>query len=168
MIGLPTETQEDVDSIATLSERIRRLMLDSPRPRASISPRLTVSISPFVPKPHTPFQWCQMEDVKTLSQKLQSLRRSLGKIGGIRVPSSSARWAAIQGVLSRGDRRLGNVLCDMVQKPTSWRQALKKNGLSQDFYLQRDRQLDELFPWDHLNLGISRDRLKKEFSGVQR
>ena len=116
MVGLPTETQEDVDNIVTLVERAREIVLDSPRPRVSKAPCLTVSISPFVPKPHTPFQWCRMEDVKRLSQKLQLLRRKLGRIRGIRIPSSSARWSAIQGVLARGDRRLVNVLCDISQK----------------------------------------------------
>ena len=164
MIGLPTETQEDVDNIANVVGRIKRLMLDSPRPRVSRSPRLTISISPFVPKPHTPFQWCKMDDVKTLSAKLQLLRRKLSKIGGIRISSSSARWSAIQGVLARGDRRLVDVLYDMQIKSISWNQALKKNSLSQDFYLQRHRQLDELFPWDLLNLGISRAMLTGEFS----
>jgi radical SAM superfamily enzyme YgiQ (UPF0313 family) len=174
MIGLPTETQKDVDNIVTAVERARKLMFDLPRPQfplrkegrgiVPVSPRLTISISPFVPKPHTPFQWCQMEDVKTLSQKLQFLRRKLGKIGGVRVPFSSARWSAVQGVLARGDRRLVDVLCDISQKSVSWNWTLKKNGLSQDFYLQRPRQLDELFPWDHLNLGVSRVRLMEQFS----
>ena len=163
MIGLPSETQKDVDSIVTLVKRVRQLIFDSPRPRASISPGLTISISPFVPKPHTPFQWCQMEDVKTLSRKFRFLKQKLGQIGGVRVPSRSSRWSAIQGVLARGDRRLVDVLCDITQKSMSWSQAVKRNGLRQDFYLQRPRRLDELFPWDHLNLGISKARLAEQF-----
>jgi len=163
MVGLPTEEQADVDEIATLVERIRQLMMDSPRPNISKSPRLTASVSPFVPKPHTPFQWCRMEDVKTLSQKLLFLRRKLGKIGGIRMPSSSARWSAVQGVLARGDRKLVNVLYDIGRESISWNQALKKNGLSQDFYLQRPRQTHEVFPWDHINLGISKSHLLEQF-----
>ncbi len=166
MVGLPTETQDDVDSIVTVAKRVRRLMLDSPRPRVSRAPGLIVSISPFVPKPHTPFQWCQMEDVKTLSQKLQFLRKELGKIGGIRVPTSSARLSAVQGVLSRGDRRLVDVLHDIGEKSISWNQALRENGLSQSFYLQRQRQLDELFPWDHLNLGVPKARLAEQFLAI--
>jgi len=170
MIGLPTETQEDVDNIVVVVERARKLMFDSPRPSISVSPRLTVSISPFVPKPHTPFQWCQMEDVKTLSRKLQFLRRKLGGIGGVKVPLGSAGWSVIQGVLARGDRRLVSVLEEVStgSKParTSWNRALKKNGLSQDFYLQRSRQLDEAFPWDHLDLGISKARLVEQFLAI--
>ena len=166
MIGLPTEIQEDVESIVTLVERVRQLMLNSPRPRVSTSPRLIISISPFVPKPHTPFQWCEMEDVKTLSQKLQFLRRNLGRIGGIRVTFSSAKWSGIQGVLARGNRRLVDVLCDIGQKSVSWNQALKKNNINQDFYLQRPRHLDELLPWDHLSLGISKARLAEQFLAI--
>jgi hypothetical protein len=107
-----------------------------------------------------------MEDVKTLSRKLQYLRRELGKVGGIRVPSSSARWSASQGVLARGDRRLANVLMDTGQESISWSQALKKNGLSQDFYLQRVRQIDEIFPWKHLNLETSRASLMRRFLDI--
>lgn len=168
MIGLPTEAQVDVDGIVTMAKRVKQLMLDSPRLRTSRSPRLTVSISPFVPKPHTPLQWCQMDDVKTLSQKLRFLRRELGKIGGIRVPSSSARLSAIQGILARGDRRLANVLMDTAQKSLSWSQALKKSGISQNLYLQRPRQLDELLPWDHLDLGVSRASLAKQSLAISR
>jgi radical SAM superfamily enzyme YgiQ (UPF0313 family) len=163
MVGLPTEEQADVDGIAVLVKRIRQLMMDSRRPNISRSPRLTVSVSPFVPKPHTPFQWCRMEDVKTLSQKLLFLRRELGKIGGVRMPSSSARWSAVQGVLARGDRKLANVLYDIGRESISWSQSLKKNGLSQDFYLQRPRQTHEAFPWDHINLGISKSHLLEQF-----
>ena len=163
MVGLPTETSEDVDGIVTVAERARRLMNDSPRPRPSVSPRLTISISPFVPKPHTPFQWCQMENAKALSLKLQLLRRKLGGIGGVRVTSGSAKWSAIQGVLARGDRRLGNVLCDIAAESISWSQALKKNGLNHDLYLHRPRQIDELLPWDHLNIGVPKSRLSEQF-----
>ena len=69
-------------------------------------------------------------------------------------------------MLARGDRRLANVLIDTGQKSISWSQALKKNGLRQDFYLQRHRQLDELFPWEHINLGVSRDGLKRQFLAI--
>jgi hypothetical protein len=107
-----------------------------------------------------------MEDVRTLSQKLQFLRKELGKIGGIRVPTSSARLSAVQGVLSRGDRRLVDVLHDIGEKSISWNQALRENGFSQSFYLQRQRQLDELFPWDHLNLGVPKARLAEQFLAI--
>ena len=100
-----------------------------------------------------------MENVKTLSQKLKFLRKELGKIGGIRIPTSSARLSAMQGVLSRGDRRLVDVLRDIAESSISWSQALRNNGLSQEFYLQRHRQFGELFPWDHLKLGIPKARL---------
>jgi hypothetical protein len=100
-----------------------------------------------------------MEDVRTLSQKLRFLRKELGKIGGIRIPTSSARLSAMQGVLSRGDRGLVDVLRDIAENSISWSRALRKNGLSQEFYLQRRRQLDELLPWDHLNLGVPKARL---------
>jgi len=167
MVGLPAETPEDVDSIITVVERIRRLMFTSPRPLASKLPRLTISISPFVPKPHIPFQWLPMEDVEILSRKIQLLNRGLKKIGGVRVTSTSARWSAVQGVLSRGDRRLADVLYDMQVRGLSWNGSLKKNGLSQEFYLYRARRFDELLPWDHLEAGISKARLMEQFKCAQ-
>jgi radical SAM superfamily enzyme YgiQ (UPF0313 family) len=163
MVGLPTEEQEDIYNIVNMVEDVKKIMFDSFDRCSSRIPRLSVSISPFVPKPHTPFQWCQMEDSKILSQKLQLLRRELGKIGGIRFPTSSARLSSIQGAISRGDRRLGNVLYYMSEKRVSWKQALKINRLSQDFYIKRIRSLDEVLPWKHLNLGVSEAQLKKQF-----
>lgn len=163
MIGLPAETQEDLDDMVRMVEDIRQLMFASPRPRPSRSPNLTISISPFVPKPHTPFQWCRMEDANKLSKKLQFLRQSLSKIGGVRVTYTSPKWSAVQGVLARGDRRLAGVLCDVAQKAMSWNQALRKNGLSYSFYLQRTRGFNELFPWDHLDLGMPKARLLDQF-----
>jgi radical SAM superfamily enzyme YgiQ (UPF0313 family) len=153
MIGLPTETQKDVEDIVITVAEIKKLMSSVNR---NISPRITISVSPFVPKPHTPFQWHSMEDVKMLTQKLQYLRREFGKLGGIRFTSSSAKWSAIQGVLARGDRRLGKVLYDMQMNNMPWNKALKLNGLSQEFYL-KIRKPDELFPWDHIETAISRN-----------
>lgn len=162
MIGLPFETQEDVKSIVNLVENVKKIAYESNRPIASMLPQITVSVSPFVPKPHTPFQWLQMEDAKVLSKKLQFLKKELGQIGGVRFTASSAKWSAVQGVLARGDRRLANVLSDFVEKSLSWNQALKLNVLTQEFYLQK-REDDEVLSWDHIDLGTSKSFLLSKF-----
>ena len=158
MVGLPTETQEDVESIVTVVKNAKKLMQGI----MSFS-RLTISVSPFVPKPQTPFQWHPMEEVKILTQKLQFLKHEIGKIGGIRFTSSSAKWSAVQGILSRGDRRLANVLYAMQMKNSTWDKALKENKINPEFYLKRFREFDELFPWDHIKPVVSKERLIEQF-----
>lgn len=163
MIGLPTETQEDIDDIGKIVEKIRKLMWNTHRPDKSVYPRLTISISPFVPKPHTPFQWYPMAEEKVLTQKLFFLRQKIGKLGGIRLTFSSVKWSLIQGIIARGDRRLAKALLDMQIQNLTWNKALKINGLNQEFYLRRKRSLNEMFPWDHIDLGINKERLKEQF-----
>ncbi len=164
MIGLPTEEQEDIDEIVKSVVAIKKLMMDSTE--RNVSPRLTISVSPFVPKPQTPFQWYPMDDVKSLTQKLQYLRREFGKIGGIRFSSASAKWSAIQGVLARGDRRLGKVLSDIQTKNFSWNKAFKLNDLNYEFYLQKIRKTDDLLPWDHIETAVSQERLKEHYKSA--
>ena len=157
MIGLPTETQEDIDAIILLVNGAKRLIQSTQKSSASL--RLSVSISPFVPKPQTPFQWFQMDTEKSLTQKLQYLKREIAKIGGIRWTSSSARLSTIQGVLSLGDRKLAKVLYDMQVKNLSWDRSLRENAIKREFYIERQREYDELFPWDHLQPVLPKDRL---------
>lgn len=159
MVGLPNETQEDVDDIVKAVSKMKKMM----SAYASIYPRLSVSVSPFVPKPQTPFQWYQMEDVNIITKKLQYLKREFGKIGGIRFSSSSAKWSVIQGVFARGDRRLGNVLSDMQTKNITWNQSLKLNNLNQNFFLQRNMKSTELLPWDHIKTAIPKERLIAQY-----
>ena len=163
MIGLPTETQEDVESIVTVVRNTKKLMQGI---MSQHSPRLTISVSPFVPKPQTPFQWYMMDDVKSLAQKLQFLKHEIGKIGGVRFTSSSARWSAVQGILSRGDRRLVNVLYDMQMSNLSWNKALKENKINPEFYLKRPRGFDELFPWDYIKPIVSKERLIEQNKSI--
>jgi len=163
MIGLPTEIQEDVESIVTVVRNTKKLMQGI---MSQHSPRLTISVSPFVPKPQTPFQWYMMDDVKSLAQKLQFLKHEIGKIGGVRFTSSSARWSAVQGILSRGDRRLVNVLYDMQMSNLSWNKALKENKINPEFYLKRPRGFDELFPWDYIKPIVSKERLIEQNKSI--
>ncbi len=142
MIGLPTETQDDIKEIISMVKNVRALI----KPRG----RVSISVSPFVPKPKTPFQLYAMENEKSLAKKLLYIKSELAKIGGIRFSANSARMSAIQGVLSRGDRRLAKVLYDMQIENISWNKSLKENGINADFYIERQRNSNEKLPWDHI------------------
>jgi radical SAM superfamily enzyme YgiQ (UPF0313 family) len=144
MIGQPTETEADVEAIADLALAAR----------ARFSRRLTVNATPYVPKAHTAFQWAAMMPVETLDARVKYLERRL-QPAGVAVRSDSPTWAAVEGALARGDRRLGRVLARM-HKTTlrEWERALKAEGLSQEDYL-RERALDESLPWSVVDTGVS-------------
>ncbi len=145
MVGQPTETEADVEAIA-------ELVLAA---RARFRRKLTINATPYVPKAHTAFQWVAMTPVETLEARIKYLERRLRPVG-VAVRSDSPAWAAVEGVLARGDRRLGRVLARM--RKTSlreWERALKAEGLSQEDYL-RERSLDESLPWSVVDIGVSR------------
>ena len=154
MVGLPTETPEDVGGIASLVTRIAAMF----RWR-----RVTASVSCFVPKPWTPFQWAPMEEQKRLAEKLGAIRRALRPLKSVTVGGESAREAVVQGVLARGDRRLRDVLLAAHGQELSWRMAFRESGTDPHFYAQRPRHEKEVFPWDHIDLGVRKDYLWREY-----
>ena len=157
MLGLPTETDEDADAIADLCEAAA----------SRFRGRLTANVTPFVPKAHTPFQWMEMAPRQALQARLRRLERRLGR-AGIRVKSESPRWTAVQGVLARGDRRLGDVLASL--RDTSlgaWQRAMDAHGLDAETYL-RSRALDEPLPWSFIQGGPSAAFLRREWERAQR
>src|SRR6266852_6808063 len=115
MVGLPTETDEDVEAIVELTARVRARLAGSGRARVG---RILVSINPFVPKPWTPFQWEPMEAIPSLRRKLAHLRRALGAIPAVEVETESPREAYLQTLLSRGDRRTAAILARLHERPT--------------------------------------------------
>ena len=166
MIGLPRETQADREGIPALA---RQILAAAPQ---GCRPRLNVSLSSFIPKPHTPFQWERQEDLEECRRRLHDLKDRL------RQKNMQSKWNAapqtwLEGVFSRGDRRLAPVLmaahrlgCRLDawsehMRLEPWRQAFQDAGVEPDFYL-RERRLDEVLPWDHLNCGVSREFLLEE------
>jgi predicted Fe-S protein YdhL (DUF1289 family) len=125
--------------------------------------RLSVSVSCFVPKPWTPFQWTVMEDEKRLAEKLRLIKQALRGVRRVEVASESAREAVAQGVLARGSRRVKDALLAVSREGVSWRAAFKKSGIDPRFYAQRERGADEVFPWDHLDLGIEKNILRQQY-----
>ena len=160
MIGLPTETDEDIEAIVGLAERTQAHMAE-----VGCKGRLTLSINPFIPKPFTPFQWMAMDNQKTVEKKLQYIKKSLQKNRRIEVLVESPKEAYIQGVLARGDRRLGAVLaaCAADRGSKSFKAEMKAAGLDMDEMNYRERSFDEFLPWSHLDMGMDDGYLELEW-----
>lgn len=160
MIGLPTETDEDIEAIVGLAERTQAHMAE-----VGCKGRLTLSINPFIPKPFTPFQWMAMDNQKTVEKKLQYIKKALQKNRRIEVLVESPKEAYIQGVLARGDRRLGAVLaaCAADRGSKSFKAEMKAAGLDMDEMNYRERSFDEFLPWSHLDMGMDEGYLEMEW-----
>ena len=160
MIGLPTETDEDIDAIVGMAERTQAHMAE-----VGCKGRLTLSINPFIPKPFTPFQWMAMDNQKTVEKKLQYIKKALQKNRRIEVLVESPKEAYIQGVLARGDRRLGAVLaaCAADRGSKSFKAEMKAAGLDMDEMNYRERSFDEFLPWSHLDMGMDDGYLEMEW-----
>lgn len=160
MIGLPTETDEDIEAIVGLAERTQSHMAE-----VGCKGRLTLSINPFIPKPFTPFQWMAMDNQKTVEKKLQYIKKALQKNRRIEVLVESPKEAYIQGVLARGDRRLGAVLaaCAADRGSKSFKAEMKAAGLDMDEMNYRERSFDEFLPWSHLDMGMDDGYLEMEW-----
>lgn len=165
MIGLPTETEEDIDAIVEMANTVYNHMVE-----VGCKGRLTLSVNPFIPKPFTPFQWMPMADQKEVSKKLNYIKKSLQKNRRIEVLVESPKEAYVQGVLARGDRRLGEVLVAAVEAggaqgaSKQFKQACKDLGYPMNDELYRQRDLDEVLPWSMLDMNLKEDYLAKEWA----
>ena len=161
LIGVPHETPADVEAIVDMAKEMRTIVLPHAKRTGKIA-RIHFTISPMVPKPHTPFQWVAMEPPKTISRKLDFLKREINQLGSIKVGSASARLAHQEAVFARGDRRLGKVILELAHG-MPWNQAFRKHELVPHFYATRQRPLHETNPWDHLDLNVKPQFLQLEF-----
>lgn len=152
MIGLPFEELADVEAIAELSTRIKKFY----------NGRLTLSVNPFVPKPFTPFQWVAFAGKKYLDAAFKILRGQLKNLRGVEIISESVRESEVQAILSRGDRKISEVIMQS-ESSQEFRKNFKAAGLNEDSYL-RERALEENLPWDFLNQGFSKSYLTDEFN----
>ncbi|MBS3905583.1 MAG: radical SAM protein [Syntrophaceae bacterium] len=162
LIGLPSETDEEVKAILSLSKKIEHQIVSS---RVSEKKRwkLILSVNPFVPKPATPFQWVPFEEVGELKRKLKILRNGVRREKNIEMIHDLPKWAYIQTLLSRGDRRVGQILMAAHRHQGNWEQALRETSLNPDFFVYRRRDLDEVFPWDFIDHGIPKEKLREEY-----
>lgn len=153
MVGLPTETRQDIAGLIDLVIRIRRS-----NPRGFI----TLSISTFVPKPFTPFQWHPMEDMGEVKERLKMIKRALLPVKGIRVFHDVPKYAFLQGLFAMGDRRVSNVLEEML-RTEDWNRAVAAAGIDTDFYISRAKECAELLPWDFIDMAIKKEKLWAEY-----
>lgn len=167
MIGLPTEIPDDIKGIVNTVTGIRRASKESP-------PRIKLSVSAFVPKAHTPFQWVAQDSQESLREKFNELK------GSLRATRAQLSWenpeaSLLETVLSRGDRRLGEVIYQAWRsgctfdawsehfKYDTWLRSFDSVGLDPAFYAHRQRSLDEVLPWSHIDVGVTPEFLKQEY-----
>jgi radical SAM family uncharacterized protein len=162
LIGLPSETDEDVKEILLLAKRIRHQILSNQRNQKKRW-RLVLSVNPFIPKPATPFQWVPLEEVAEMKKKLKMIQRGVQGEKGMEMIHDLPKWAYVQALLSRGDRRVGKILMATHRCQGNWSQALRETSINADFYVYRKRDLDEIFPWDFIDHGIPKEQLKGEY-----
>lgn len=154
MVGLPGETEEDLEAIPRLARRISAEFVAG-RGEA----RVSVGVSAFVPKPRTPFQWLPMAGEREIRDKLSSVRRSLSQRPRIEFTSVGPREARREGVLARGGRELARVLELAAVSAVPWKAALRRAGVNEGAIIDRARPDDEVMPWDLVEVGVPKDRL---------
>ncbi len=168
MIGLPTETYEDLDGIADLAQKVSRCYFSVPKEKRAKGFRVTVSASSFVPKPFTPFQWAPQDTQEVLQEKQRYLKEKLRQVKGVVFNYHESRTSLLEACFARGDRRLGAVLLSAFRSGCfldswsecfdfdKWMKAFEDNGLTPDFYAFRTRSKEEVLPWDHIDSGITK------------
>ncbi len=165
MIGLPTETQEDLEALVTLTKRVKHVVDQVTKPRGYVV-QIRLSVACFVPKPWTPFQWAPFAGVKVLKQKIAWLRKKIARIPNTTLSTDVPKWAYLQALLARGDRRLAPLLLSLAQGK-SLKQTLSQMVVNPEFLVARTRAKDEPFPWEVVAIGVRRSFLWEEWERAQ-
>lgn len=178
MLGLPTETTEDIEGIAQLSEQVAERYYEIPKEQRQGRVQVTASTSFFVPKPFTPFQWAVMSTKEEFLQKAAVVNRKMKTMKNyksLRYNWHEADLTVLEGVLARGDRRVAAVIETAYKNGALydswsehfhneiWMEAFEACGVDLDFYTVRERSLDEIFPWDFIDAGVTKEFLKREW-----
>lgn len=175
MIGLPTETDEDILGIADLARKVCGVYYSIPKDQRTKGLRVTVSASSFVPKPFTPFQWVAQDTVEELRRKQRLLKATLRDVRGTEFHYHDSELSMLEAVFSRGDRRLGAVLLSAYSrgcrfdswaehfKLDAWMTAFVEHGIDPAYYANRQRELGEALPWQHIDMLIDQEYLKREY-----
>ena len=178
MLGLPGEREDDIEQIAVLADKIAAKYFELPKEERHGRPEIVASSSFFVPKPFTPFQWSPMNTAEQFESKRRFL---LGKVKeqlnqrSTRYQCHDAVTSELEGIFARGDRKLCKVIEDAYRrgcifdawtdyfKEDVWEQVMDENGVSRYFYNYRERGKDEIFPWDFIDIGVSKNFLYREY-----
>lgn len=179
MLGLPTETAEDIEGIALLAEKVAETYYDEiPKEQRNGKVQVVASSSFFVPKPFTPFQWatmCTKEEFLERAYIVKNKFRQMLNFKSLKYNWHEADLTVLEGALARGDRKMADVLLDVYKRGALydswsehfhnelWMEAFDACGVDIDFYTTRERSLDELFPWDFIDAGVSKEFLKREW-----
>ena len=161
MAGLPTETDEDLEEMVTLVERIKDRMLEAGK-RFGRAGKIIPALNGFVPKPNTPFQWEPICEERELKRRLKWLSKNLARIPNVEVRVMSARIAHEQAIFSSGDRRVGRVIEAMARRGGDLQAALRETATDALFHTQRARPYDETLPWEIVDAGQTRDFMERE------
>ena len=166
MVGLPTETQEDLDEMITLVERIKNRMLEAGK-RFGRAGKIIPSLNGFVPKPNTPLQWDAICDERELKSRLKWVSKNLARIPNVEVRAMSARIAHEQALFSSGDRRIARVIESAARLGGNLDAALRETGVDAAFHTSRNRNYDEYLPWSIIDSGLSFEFLRREHQKAQ-
>jgi radical SAM family uncharacterized protein len=168
MIGLPTETEDDIEAIIDTIKKIQHNAIKSSSGKRSFK-RITLSINQFVPKPVTPFQWYPLEDINTVRKRMRKIETALRKEPSVKVIHDLPKWNYIQALLSLGDRKVANILLSAHRNDGNWPKVFKEVNINPDFYVYRHKGIEETLPWDFIDHGVSKEYLiaeyKKAFEG---
>lgn len=182
MLGLPGEREEDIEAIAEMANKIAAAYFELPKEKRNGRPEITASTSFFVPKPFTPFQWAPMDTAENFEKKRIFLK---GKVReqinqrSIRYICHDAATSELEGIFARGDRRLSTLVEKAYQKgcifdawtdffqPDVWKELLTECGVDRDFYNYREREKDEIFPWDFIDIGVTKAFMWREYENAR-
>jgi radical SAM superfamily enzyme YgiQ (UPF0313 family) len=153
MLGIPTETDDDLVAIRDLTQQLREIMLTHARPRGQVG-RIVASVNPLVPKPATAYQWLPMEDDASIERKIKRMRSLTADIDNVYFNIKSERHSFYQALLSLGDRRVAPAIEAAERNGGNWRAAVKEAGIDADFYVFRGRSRDRVLPWDIIDGGM--------------
>ncbi|MBA4323426.1 MAG: B12-binding domain-containing radical SAM protein, partial [Odoribacter sp.] len=172
MIGLPTETDDDIKSLIDLVYKLRKA-------RSRKNSSINVSVTTFIPKAHTPFQWCSQISLAESSEKIEQIRKALN-ISGIHFKWQNPKVSLLEGLWARGDRRFSSLLVNAYMRGCRfdgwsdkfrydlWEEAIRETRIDTGFYLLRERSLTENLPWDHIDTGISKEFLISELGKAEK
>ena len=175
MMGLPTETMEDIEGIAETAQKVVDLYYSNPRRAKGRGVQVTISCACFVPKPHTPFQFVPMDTEESLQAKQKHLLESVHS-RKIKVNYHDSTTSFLEGVFAKGDRRLAPVILEAYKrgcyfdgweecfKYDTWMQVFEDLGIDPKFYCQRPIGLDEVTPWSHMDYGVTHEYLVREYN----
>lgn len=183
MLGLPTETEDDQKGIAHLCQKIAERYYEIPKEQRKGKCQITASTSFFVPKPFTPFQWAPMCRKDEFLDRAKTVREEIhAQVNqkSIRYNWHEADVTVLEGILARGDRKIGDAIVKAYEKgalfdswseyfhPEYWTEAFRETGIDTDFYTVRERKEDEIFPWDFIDIGVSKKFLLREWENAKK